>query len=247
MTSPDLKNPGSTAKPETGIWINRLRLGLFLALFGLLIILLIVGFGPAPEKIEALLQALRQDERGLPAVIMVFVVMGLVGVPQFVLITGSIIAFGPSTGALYAWAGTMVSASVDFWLGRMIGAGPLNRFGGKWVVRIMALVRRNGFWSAMLLRVVPTGPFIMVNLAFGVSRAKFGQFLSGTGIGIWPKILALAFAGQGIFSFMARQNLSAMVLFFALAGIIFLIVWVLGRAWRRRQNDKNAEKPAISP
>ncbi len=236
MTSPEPQ------KPETGIWINRLRLGLFLALFGLLILLLLVGFGPAPEKIESILQALRQDERGLPAVIMVFVVMGLIGVPQFVLITGAIIAFGPGAGALYAWVATMVSASVNFWLGRLIGAGPLNRFGGKWIVRIMALVRRNGFWSAMLLRIVPTGPFIMVNLAFGVSRAKFGQFLMGTGIGIWPKILALAFAGQGIFSFLAGQNLPTMMIFFTLAGVIFLAVWALGRAWRGRQNGKNAEK-----
>ncbi|VAV99853.1 hypothetical protein MNBD_ALPHA06-761 [hydrothermal vent metagenome] len=183
---------------------------------------------------EQLLAAVQENHLGLATVILVFVVMGLVGTPQFVLIGASVLAFGPVMGSLYSWVATLFSAGVNFWLGRWIGAPPLARFGGARMAKISDYVSRNGLWSSMLMRVVPSGPFVLVNIAFGISKAKFGHFMLGTGVGILPKILAIAFLGQGLIAFVREQNVVVLLLFFALAGALTALIWFMGQAWKKR-------------
>ncbi|VAV90407.1 hypothetical protein MNBD_ALPHA06-146 [hydrothermal vent metagenome] len=125
---------------------TKARLVLFVGLLALLLFLLFSGFAPGAEKIEQLLAAVQENHLGLATVILVFVVMGLVGTPQFVLIGASVLVFGPVMGSLYSWVATMVSAGVNFWLGRWIGAPPLARFGGKRMAKISDYVSRNGLW-----------------------------------------------------------------------------------------------------
>lgn len=233
-----MKQPTSqTIQSIMRIWFSRLRLAVFVGLLAGLVCLLLTGFAPNAQSIENLLAGIRENSLSLPTVIAVFVVMGIVGVPQFVLIAACIFAFGSVEGSVFSWVGTMVSASLQFWLGRLIGADPLQRFGGKNISKMIKFVSKNGFWSSLLVRVVPSGPFVFVNLALGVSRAKFVQFAIGTSIGIVPKIMAIAFVGQGLLSFSRQQSISLIMLFFGLAVIVIFVVWLLGKAWKSKGNS----------
>lgn len=218
-------------------WFPRIQLGLFLLVLAIPVYFLMVGHGPDSDKVTQLLASIKDDSLGLPMVITVFVVMGLVGVPQFVLIAASVFAFGPVLGSSYAWVGTMISACLHFWLGRWVGAGPVQRFGGKRVGQVVEFVSQNGFWSSLLVRVVPSGPFVLVNLALGVSRAQFMQFGIGTAFGILPKILAIAFVGQGLLFYSRQQSISLIALFFGFAALTFVLILVLRRAWKVRRNQ----------
>lgn len=219
------------------MWLNRLRLIVFLGLLAGLTYLLLVGFAPDAQAVEQLLVVIRNNSFGLATVIAIFVAMGIIGVPQFVLIAASVFAFGSVDGSMFAWVATMVSAVLQFWFGRVIGADPLQRFGGVPISKIVEFVSKNGFWSSLLVRVVPSGPFIFVNLALGVSRAKFIQFAIGTAIGIIPKIMAIAFVGQGLLSLSRQQSISLIMLFFGLAVIVIFVVWLLGKAWKSKGNS----------
>jgi len=141
------------------------------------------------------LAAYRDARWAVLAVIFVFVILALTGFPQILLITATVLAFGPIYGALYSWMATMTSASVTFGLGHRLGGGWVRRFGGDRMGSVMALVARHGIAASGLVRLVPSGPFIAVNAAAGAAQIPFWKFLLGSGFGIIPKIAFVALLG----------------------------------------------------
>ncbi len=142
----------------------------------------------------------RESNWALLIILLTFVIGAFIGVPQWAMIAGVVVAFGGLWGGFAAWVSTMISASLNFWLARWIGADRVEKYGGDLIGRIVHIVRRNGFIASMLVRWVPTGPFILVNMAAGVSGMKFAQFFSGTGIGTIPKILIVTLITTGVVS-----------------------------------------------
>jgi len=156
----------------------------------------------------------------LPVTILVFILAAFIGMPQWALIAGVVLAFGPVHGGVYAWVATMCSASVDFWLGRYIGAERVKRYGGDLITRIINVVRKNGFMTSFAIRLVPTGPFVLVNMAAGVARIKFLSFLNGTALGIIPKITVVVLVAQGVLSQSDSNKFKLIFIALALALII---------------------------
>jgi len=161
----------------------------------------------------------------IPATILIYTVAAFASAPQWMLHGGAVLAFGPVYGSMVAWISTMVSASFDFWLGQRLGEDRINKFGGKLVQRFISVVRRHGFWTSLTVRVVPSGPFVVINMAAGVAGMTYLAFLAGTAIGIIPKIVAIAFFGEGIQGAATGKGplYIAIVVAFALAwiGIIY--------------------------
>jgi uncharacterized membrane protein YdjX (TVP38/TMEM64 family) len=166
----------------------------------------------------------------LPVAVAAFAALAFVGTPQIVLIAAAVVAFGPVAGAAYSWIGTMVSALVGFYLGRTAGARTLERFSGEGVQRFTRLVGENGFLASLIVRLVPSAPFIVVNMAAGVTPMRALHFVAGTGIGIVPKIVLTAFAGASIVQVM-RGEIGGHAL--AIAGIaaIWLAIGWFARRW----------------
>jgi uncharacterized membrane protein YdjX (TVP38/TMEM64 family) len=111
----------------------------------------------------------------LPVAVLAFAVLAFAGVPQIMLIAAAVVAFGPVTGCIYSWIGTMASSLVGFYLGRVAGARVLERFSGAGVARFMSLIARNGFFASFIVRLVPSAPFIVVNMAAGVTPRRSGS------------------------------------------------------------------------
>jgi uncharacterized membrane protein YdjX (TVP38/TMEM64 family) len=166
----------------------------------------------------------------LPAAVLAFALLAFLGVPQFVLIAAAVVAFGPWTGFAYSWIGTMVSSLVGFGVGRLAGARTLRSFSGEGVHQFMTLVGRNGFWASLIVRLVPSAPFIIVNMAAGVTPMRLRSFLAGTGLGIVPKIALTAFAGNSIVQVMKGQGAQHLPLLVGVAAIWLLIGWY-ARKW----------------
>jgi len=174
----------------------------------------------------------------LPVAVAAFAALAFVGTPQIVLIAAAVVAFGPMTGALYSWVGTMVSSGVGFYLGRTAGARALERISGEGVLRFMRLVGENGFLASLIVRLVPSAPFIVVNMAAGVTPMRVSHFLAGTGLGIIPKIALTAFAGASIVQMTRGEIQGHWVELLAVAAIWLAIGWFAQR-WlgRRGRND----------
>jgi uncharacterized membrane protein YdjX (TVP38/TMEM64 family) len=187
----------------------------------------VLGFG-GEATVEQWMSAAK-GPLALPAAVAAFAALAFVGVPQFMLIAAAVVAFGGWTGFAYSWIGTMVSAMVGFYLGRAAGAGALERFSGPGVKRFMDHVGKNGFLASLIVRLVPSAPFIVVNMAAGVTPMRALDFAAGTALGIVPKIALTAFAGASIARLM-RGEVGRDLLWLA----VLLAAWVaLGWGARR--------------
>ena len=210
-------------------------------LFGGVGVVFVVGaqvFGVDSERtLEGWLGAAR-GPWSLPVAVAACAALAFIGTPQIVLIAAAVVAFGPISGSAYSWIGTMVSALVGFQLGRTAGARALERVSGEGVRRFMRLVGENGFLASLIVRLVPSAPFIVVNMAAGVTPMRLRDFLAGTSIGIVPKIVLTAFAGASITRLM-RGELGRDALLLLLIAVLWLTIGWFARGWLRRREAEN--------
>ncbi|WP_017930786.1 TVP38/TMEM64 family protein [Robiginitomaculum antarcticum] len=199
-------------------------------------------FGITESDVNTLLSGLSDSPWAVLILILVFVLAAFIGVPQWALIGASVIAFGPVMGAAYSWLATMISAAVDFWAGRLLGEKHLARLRRPWVERFVARLRKSGFWVSFGVRLVPSGPFVLVNMAAGMSGMKFIHYLGGTALGIMPKILAIAFLGESLIAALSGDPWRI-----ALAMIGFIIVIGIGYVLARSRAAKRANILPVEP
>ncbi|OQW63131.1 MAG: hypothetical protein A4S17_07360 [Proteobacteria bacterium HN_bin10] len=188
--------------------------------------LLIVGRFYYGEEVEAFIDnTLGQANRGhwgLLATILVFTLTAYVGAPQIVLIGACVVAFGPEQGFWNAWAATIVSGAVTYFTGRLTSAETQKRFGGATGGRFTRFMGKNGFLASLIVRFVPTAPFIVVNMAFGAARVNFWAFMLGLALGVLPKTILVAFAGDSILDALQGEFLAAAVM-----AALAIVVWVV--------------------
>ncbi len=184
--------------------------------------------------------AAAQGPGALPVAVAVaaFAALAFLGVPQIVLIAGAVVAFGPVTGMAYSWIGTLVSSLVGFGLGRAFGARVLQHFAGERINRFVDLIGRNGFFASMIVRLVPSAPFIVVNMAAGVTTMRFWAFAMGTGIGIIPKIALTAFAGSAALHAMQDGGGKHMLTLIAVVAI-WIAAGCGARLWLKAREAKD--------
>jgi uncharacterized membrane protein YdjX (TVP38/TMEM64 family) len=173
----------------------------------------------------------------LPAAVGAFALLAFIGVPQFVLIAAAVVAFGAWTGFAYSWIGTMVSSLVGFYLGRFAGARSLQTLSGDSMQRFMGMVGRNGFLASLIVRLVPSAPFIVVNMAAGVTPMRVFDFAFGTALGIIPKIALTAFAGNSIVQAMKGGGVTHIAWLVAVVVLWVVIGW-LARKWLKSREDQ---------
>lgn len=193
----------------------------------------------AEEKLEAWLQGYAGSPWAFAATVALFVGAAFIGAPQFILIAACVVAFGPSLGFWYSWIATVVSAGVTYWMGRGPTARMLDRVGGTTLERLKRFVGRNAFYASFMIRNVPSAPFIVVNMAFGATRANFQLFLIGCALGVLPKTALVAFFG-GAVAAAASGDGTWTSLILAGVAVAWLAVMLLVREWvKRREANRN--------
>jgi uncharacterized membrane protein YdjX (TVP38/TMEM64 family) len=175
----------------------------------------------------------------LPVAVMAFAALAFIGVPQIMLIAAAVVAFGPVNGFAYSWIGTMVSSLVGFYLGRMAGAKVLAQFSGEGLRRFMELIGRKGFFASFIVRLVPSAPFIVVNMAAGVTPMRVLDFTLGTALGIIPKIVLTAFAGNSIVRLM-KGEIGRDALWLVVIAVAWVAIGLVARAWLRKREKEAA-------
>ena len=221
------------ARAARALWVSTLLFGAAGVILAGGIFFLDVNQGWVAD----MLKSLRGAWWAPAAVTGVFTVLAFIGAPQIALIAATVAVFGPSEGIVLSWLATMISALVGFFLGRVSGAQSLARFGGDLVQRIADTVKDNAFLAALVIRLVPSGPFILVNMALGATGMRASWFAGGTGVGIVPKIVLVAFAGHGLGELFTGRNAGALVFLAAAAVVWLVIVFVVRPLVRRGRGD----------
>jgi uncharacterized membrane protein YdjX (TVP38/TMEM64 family) len=196
------------------------------------------------ERLEPWLETLRDSGWALPATVVIFVATSFIGAPAIMLNTVCVLAFGPWLGSVYAMAGTIVSCTVHFWIGRWGGPKLMHRYAGEPIHRLSRFIARNDFLASAIVRSVPTAPPIVVNLAFGASHANFWRFIAGATVGSIPKIALVAIFGQAI-----AEALNGGVVVAAAIAFVVVGAWLMFSLAARkavRADEAVADTPATS-
>jgi len=84
----------------------------------------------------------------------------------------------------------------------------------------------------LIVRLVPTAPFALINMAAGATRMSPIAFLAGTGVGVAPKIVVIC-VGAGAFT-RYRAAASEAVWVGAAAVLAWILLGLTARLWARR-------------
>jgi uncharacterized membrane protein YdjX (TVP38/TMEM64 family) len=211
------------------------------------LVLLVVGrvyFGPQINAfIDNTLGRAQREHWGLLATIAVFTLTSFVGAPQFVLIGACVVAFGPADGFWYAWLATIVSGAVNYLVGALTSTHTSKHFGGATGGRFTRFMSKNAFLASLLIRNVPSAPFIVVNMAFGAARVNFVAFVTGLALGVLPKTAIVAFGGAGIMAAL-DGNVGIAILMVVAAVAVWLLGAFLVRRFMRASESARSEPPS---
>ena len=216
--------------------------GVSVALFAVVALVFVIGrfvLDVEPGAAGSWFEASASQWYALPLTILVFTALSFVGAPQFGLAAASLVAFGPTNGAIYAFISTQVSAAVNYVIGRYFGADIFKRYSGDWANRISDFIGRNGLLASMVVRWVPSGPFIVVNMGFGVARTPYWAFALGTALGSAPKIFIVALMGESIRTMLSEGKV-LLGIAFAAAALAWIGIMLVARIWLRRNRATSA-------
>ncbi len=168
-----------------------------------------------------------------------FLIGGLVVAPITVLITVTVLAFGPVEGFLYSFIGMTSSAVMTFLIGRLLGRQIIER----WSRRVHRLSRRlaeKGILAVVAIRILPVAPFSIVNMIAGATHIRARDFVVGTVIGELPGLLALSIFVDQITNTVKHPGPGSYVLLAGSAAVIVGAVWMMRRWLLRHAGEKHA-------
>jgi uncharacterized membrane protein YdjX (TVP38/TMEM64 family) len=173
---------------------------------------------------EGLLASMRGPWEGL-AVVLVFVLAGLIAFPLVVLIAGTTAMFGIWPGIVYAGLGAMVSALITYGLGWWVGRRRLRRYFGPGVNRIQQSLKGRGVITVTTIRLIPAAPYTLVNLAAGALHVPPLEYTIGTALGLAPGLLVMSLLGGTIVGILANPTFGGIALLIGLLlGTILLSI-----------------------
>ena len=212
------------------------RLYLFLtALISVCVVGVIVLFRDYAEDLIALMGSFSGTPLAIGVAILVFFIGSLILIPQWLLIGASVAAFGLVEGTGIAWLATMVATTVHVLTARAFEGRIRPLLKGERGERIRAMLRRKSVEAGFFVRLIPTGPAVLVNVAAGLFRVSRSGFLLGTAIGIVPKIVLTGVVTSELMSSAQAQQLSTGLIFFAL---LLTVVFFLTRRSRASKSGK---------
>jgi uncharacterized membrane protein YdjX (TVP38/TMEM64 family) len=157
-------------------------------IFGAFIVgaIFLIRFTPIKNYLTAEALGSFLETAGLWAPV-VYMAIYAVGVCLFLpgtLLTGLGAAiFGAYWGFLYVWIGAMIGASAAFFIGRTLGREFAASLIGNKLKKYDDAIERNGFATVLYLRLVYF-PFTPMNFGMGLTKVRFWDYFSGTGLGI---------------------------------------------------------------
>jgi phospholipase D1/2 len=145
------------------------------------------------DRVMQLLEAMRHHPLGYLYVCFAYAVLGLAFVPITALIGATALVFDPGQAFVYSLSGALLSASVAYSFGRLMGSHTLRHLDGPRLSKLRARLHAQAFRATVVARLLPVGNFTVINLFAGALRVPFGSFVAGNVVGMSFGIGGLTF------------------------------------------------------
>lgn len=200
------------------------RLGLLLALLATAIGLALTGGVDAVEAAKAWVADL--GVLGPVAFIVLCAAATTCFLPVSVLCAVAGLLFGPVLGVPVVWVGAVLGAAGSFLVGRGLSKDAVERLAGERMASVNALLDRYGAATVFVLRLLPLGPFALLNYVLAVTSLRLRGFVLGTGAGIAPGVVVYTALGG------TAEDPTSPVFLFSVAALV--VMTVVGAVAARR-------------
>lgn len=165
---------------------------------------------------------------------MVFIALGTLFIAaglsrQFVAILAGY-GFDFLYGLLLVELASMLGCILAFYYARWFGARMVARHYPDKIKKVDDFIEQDPFTKTLLIRLLPVGSNLLVNMAAGISKIPLLPFLAGSALGYLPQNIVFALVGSGI-------NVDP-ALRFTLGAALFIISGLLGMVLLRKQRNK---------
>jgi uncharacterized membrane protein YdjX (TVP38/TMEM64 family) len=193
-----------------------------------------------PEELQRRIAPLTSSPLLPLYTLLAFVVAGALFLSVWLLIFQTSLLFSPAAAFPLALAGSLLSASLFYGLGKALGQDVVV----KWApLRVQTAVRGAGLESIIAVRLLPVLPFTFVNMCCGAFGVRFGTFVVGTAVGMTPGILGMSLLGERLLAVIRQPTPLSIG---ALVGVAAVLV--VGASWFRRSAARRvggAAEPAV--
>lgn len=140
-------------------------------------------------------------KHGAVAFVIGSAVLCAVGFPRQVVAYAGAFAFGLLPGIGLALAAQVIGCTLDVAWARLVGrewarGAMQRRFSGR-LARLDAFLSANPFSATLMLRLLPVGNNLALNLIAGISGIPIASFIGASAIGYVPQTLAFALVASG--------------------------------------------------
>ena len=164
--------------------------------------------------------------------------------PLSVLIVVMAIVYGPVLGPIYTLSGAALSGTVTFWIGRKLGRETVRKLAGRRVNDLSRALGKRGFLPVVVARLLPVGPYSIVNVVAGASHIGWRNFLLGTVIGLAPGVITTSVFIDRTIAAIREPNASTFALLVLIVAAIVALAWTLQRVVRTRA--RAASEPMLA-
>lgn len=210
-----------------------LKLAVLLALVAGAVVLQVVVGLPSIDEVRTTLDGF--GRYAVPAYVGVYVLVCLLPAgPTGVLTVAGGVLFGFAVGFPAVLVGALIGSLVAFAIGRALGRDAVHRVSGERVRALDAKVRRHGFVTVLVARLVPLVPFSTANFAFGLTSVHLRAYLAATALGILPG--SAVFVAVGAYG----TDPGSLPFLLAVTGLLLLVAVGVVRGRRARRTDPAA-------
>jgi len=161
-----------------------------------------------------------------PVVFMlIYIATSLVFFPATLLSTVSGALWGPYLGTFYTVIIATISAIFPFMIARGLGKSFVEKMIHGTKLNVCDnFLSRNGFFSVLIMRLIPLFPWDMVNYGIGICNVRFRDYFFATLIGIIPASFTYNLIGSSVGEPLSTEKIvliSSLVIILALVTYIF--------------------------
>ena len=138
-------------------------------------------------------------------------------IPSNILVICGGIIFGPFKGLLLSMLGFWISATVAFYVSRILGKDFVQGIVGKKFINLDKKLKNSVFKVVFLLRIVPIIPYDPLSYACGFTNISYFNFVSASVFGVLPETFCYIVMGKSISNPLSPQFLIPLILVIAIA------------------------------
>ncbi len=190
-------------------------------------------------------ESLRESRLAPLFAVLAFVGGGLVLFPVTVLVAVTAIVFGPLLGSAYALIGATLSGATTFAIGRHLSRHTVRGLAGQRLNDLSRRLGERGLLAIVFARLVPVGPFSVVNIVAGASHIRWRDFLLGTVIGLVPGVTVASIFVDRVAAAIREPGTPTFALLAAAGAAFIALIFMLRRKLAARAEARREPAPVV--